>query len=59
MKDIYAQGSAMYQKAMFSVMLAPSFVKLNYLRSYHDGKESKRIYHQINRQYAYPYVVEV
>lgn len=59
MKDIYAQGSAMYQKAMFSLMLAPSFCKLNYLRSYHDGKESKRIYHQIERKYAYPYIVEV
>ena len=59
MKDIYAQTSAMYQKAMFSVMLAPSFVNLGYLCNYSRGKETKRIYHNIQRQYAYPYVVEV
>lgn len=58
MKDIYAENSAMYQKAMFSVMLAPSFVKLSFLRNYASGKETKRIYHNIKRQYAYPYVVE-
>ena len=58
MKDIYAENSAMYQKAMFSVMLAPSFVKLAFLRNYAGGQETKRIYHNIQRQYAYPYVVE-
>lgn len=60
MKDVYAQNSAMYQKAMFSIMLAPSFVKLNYLCNYgKDGLNSQRIYHNIQREYAYPYVVEV
>lgn len=58
MKDVYAEQSAMYQKAMFSVMLAPSFVKLNFLRNYAGGQTSKRIYHQIRREYAYPYVIE-
>lgn len=58
MKDIYAEQSAMYQKAMFSVMLAPSFVKLNFLPCYAGGARSKRIYHNIMRKYAYPYVVE-
>ena len=42
MKDIYAENSAMYQKAMFSVMLAPSFVKLAYLRHFSSNKEEKK-----------------
>lgn len=58
MKDIYAEKSAMYQKAMFSIMLAPSFVKLNYLHCYAGGGDSSRIYHNIQRKYAYPYIVE-
>ena len=57
MKDIYAQTSAMYQKAMFSLMLAPAFTKLNYLKCY-SGNGSQRIYHNIQRKFAYPYVVE-
>ena len=58
MKDVYAANSAMYQKAMFSVLIAPSFVKLTYLRNYSGNTETRRIYHNINRKYAYPYVVE-
>lgn len=58
MKDIYAEQSAMYQKAMFSVMLAPSFVKLQWLMNYAGEKVTKRIYHNIQRKYAYPYIVE-
>lgn len=58
MKDIYAQTSAMYQKAMFSLMLAPSFTKLNYLKCFSGGVENRRIYHNIQRKFAYPYVVE-
>ena len=58
MKDIYAENSAMYQKAMFSIMLAPSFVKLSFLANYAGGTLTKRIYHNIIRKYGYPYIVE-
>ena len=49
---------AMYQKATFSIMLEPSFVRLGYLMNYTGKRPTKRIYHKILREFAYPYIVE-